>query len=417
MVSGRPGRLRDVAAWAGQRVSFARLQRLGLQTQALKSALAAALAWAIGAYVPWGPAQPYLAPLTAVLTVQATIAESMQGAFQRILGVAAGVGIAALASHSVGASPLTIALLVLVGQALGALLGLTLVGTSQVIVSALLVLTVGEATESGWLYGWGRIAETIVGAGVGIAVNGLVVPPSYLGDASRAWQTLAADLADQIDALASDLTTGLTSEQARAALERARAASSRLDAAMAALDQAERSLRFNYFGRAQRRAVARYRRAVETLEHAAIQLRGISRVLADLLRSSGADPFYSRTAAVSHWLAADALGGPLGRRLEAAGNVLAVFASTIDGDASAAADTDVALAHARAAALQTRQAVLDAARAQVPILEPNVLIALGAILADLDRMVNDLARAAIDRANHDRRADDDDPGAEAPPVV
>src|SRR4051794_30291614 len=53
--------------------AFGHLRHLGLQTQALKSALAAGLAWAVGAYVPWGPAQPYLAPLTAILTVQATI--------------------------------------------------------------------------------------------------------------------------------------------------------------------------------------------------------------------------------------------------------------------------------------------------------------------------------------------------------
>lgn len=415
MKSQRPGALRDAAAWADQYVAFAPLQRLGLQTQAFKSALAAALAWAIGFYVPWGPAQPYLAPLTAVLTVQATIAESMQGAFQRILGVAAGVGIASLASHSIGVSPLTIALLVLLAQCLGALLGLTVVGTSQVVVSALLVLTVGETTDSGWLYGWGRVAETIVGAAVGIAVNGLVVPPSYLRDADTAWQSLAMGIADQIDALASDLTTGLTAEQARAALDRARAAGARLDAAMEVLDQAERSLRFNYFGRTQRRAAERYRRAVETLEHAAIQLRGISRVLADLLQASGADPSYSRS--VPHdWLAPDALGGPLGRRLDAAGNILAVFIDTLNEDDKDASATDDALANARAAALQSRQAVLAAARAQIPALDPNVLIALGAILAYLDRMVSDFSIAARDRANRDRPADDD-PDADAPPTV
>src|SRR3954470_3963676 len=110
-------------AGEGLRDGFRRLRRLGLRTQALKSALAAGLAWAVGAYVPWGPAQPYLAPLTAILTIQATIAESMQGALQRVLGVAVGVGMAALASHTIGASPLTIALLVVLSQALGSLLG------------------------------------------------------------------------------------------------------------------------------------------------------------------------------------------------------------------------------------------------------------------------------------------------------
>src|SRR4051812_30631250 len=61
---------------------------------------------------------------------QATVAESLQGALQRVLGVAVGVGVAALASHTIGISPLTVALLVLASQAVGWLLGLTIVGTS-----------------------------------------------------------------------------------------------------------------------------------------------------------------------------------------------------------------------------------------------------------------------------------------------
>src|SRR3954452_16235779 len=201
-------RPRQASASVGAWDLLRRVQRLGLQTQALKSALAAGLAWAVGAYVPWGPAQPYLAPLAAILTIQATIAESLQGALQRVLGVAVGVGMAGIASHTMGVSSPTVALLVVLSQALGSLLGLTIVGTSQVVISALLVLTIGETTANGWLYGWGRISETMVGAAVGIAVNGLVVPPSYVRDAGEAWQSLAARLVEQLEALASELAGG-----------------------------------------------------------------------------------------------------------------------------------------------------------------------------------------------------------------
>jgi uncharacterized membrane protein YgaE (UPF0421/DUF939 family) len=371
----------DADAGAGPGGSFRRLQRLGLQTQALKSALAAGLAWLVGAYVPWGPAQPYLAPLTAILTVQATIAESLQGALQRVLGVAVGVGIAVLASHTAGVSALTIVLLVVVSQAVGALLRLTIVGTSQVVISALLVLTVGQTTTSGWLYGWGRIAETMVGAAIGIAVNGLVIPPSYLPEVDRAWRTLAARLLDQLQALARDLEQGLSAEQARHALAEARAIGTQLGAAQAALAQAERALRFNSFGRAQRAEIGRYGRAVETLEHVAIQLRGIARVLSDQLGPAG------RPAQDAAWLRSDALGSPLGRLIAATSEVLAAH-----GRLATDRGADIgSLAAPRAAAAEARMALLRTVRVQMPSMAPDALIAFGAILADLDRMVGDLA--------------------------
>jgi uncharacterized membrane protein YgaE (UPF0421/DUF939 family) len=365
-------------------------QRVGLPTQALKSALAAGLAWVLGAYVPWGPAQPYLAPLSAILTIQATVAESLQGALQRVLGAAVGVGVAALASHVVGVSPLTVVLLVVVSQAVGSVLRLTLVGTSQVVISALLVLTVGQATENGWLYGWGRIAETMVGASVGIVVNGLVAPPSYADAASRAWQALADELSEQLRRLAGGLRDGLSPEAARDALEQARSLGERLEAARAALTQAERSLRFNYFARLQHRQVGRFREALDPLEHAAIQLRGIARSLSDLLIERGAGP------ARPPWLAPDVLGRPIGEVMVAAGAALEAFGQAVLDVDRAGAVRDATRHDTAAAASRSR--ALAAVSAVMGSLDPDDLIALGAILNDLDRMIGDLTRARLANA-------------------
>jgi uncharacterized membrane protein YgaE (UPF0421/DUF939 family) len=377
--------------------AFGKVRRLGLQTQALKSALAAGLAWAVGAYVPWGPPQPYLAPLTAILTIQATVAESLQGALQRVLGAAVGVGVAVLASHTIGVTPWTVALLVLVSQAVGSLLRLTIVGTSQVVVSALLVLTIGQASENGWLYGWGRLAETMVGALVGIAVNGLVAPPSYASEARRSWQSLADELAEQLGELARGLSTGLPLAQAHASLERARTLGDRLEAARAALAQAERSLRFNVVARAQRHQLARYRLALDSLEHAAIQLRGIARVLADLLGvADGCPP----------WLQPETLGQPLGRLTAAAAATLDTFSQVVLYDDLAVDAREAARRDDDAA--EARRLAIEAAATQMPTIDPDGLIALGAILADLHRMIRDLtsARIAVIARPPDHRPDE-----------
>lgn len=52
---------------------FGFLRRLGIGERMIKTALAAFVAWEVGRLVPGNP-QPYLAPLTAILVMQATIA-------------------------------------------------------------------------------------------------------------------------------------------------------------------------------------------------------------------------------------------------------------------------------------------------------------------------------------------------------
>src|SRR5579884_1773795 len=125
---------------------LARARAWGLGEQTLKTASAAGLAWLLGGLVPGAPPSPYLAPLTAMLTVQLTVAESVKGALQRTVGATLGVVVALLAGSAVGVNPITVAILVLLAQSIGGLLRLNAVGTTQVMTSALLVLTVGSTT-------------------------------------------------------------------------------------------------------------------------------------------------------------------------------------------------------------------------------------------------------------------------------
>ncbi|HEV7664357.1 MAG TPA: FUSC family protein [Chloroflexota bacterium] len=359
----------------GPLITVDRLRTLGLGEQALKAALAAGLAWALGGLVPGAPPQPYLAPLTAMLTVQLTVAESVTGAVQRTIGATIGVLVAAVAGSSIGVNPITIALLVLVGQMIGAVLRLTLIGTSQVMVTALLVLTIGGTTT--FNYGWARIAETIVGAVVGVGVNALLVPPSYLTAAESAKKALVQALVELLDDLASGLADGITAERAAAYLEQARSVVRDFESTRQLLQRAEDSLRFNLRARAERDTLDAIRSQLEVLERSAIQTRTVARTLDHAGTRGGFD-----------WLAPSALGQPLAKLLRAAA---ALFDEFLSSGASTTANTEFA---------EQREAVLRLARTDSTHLTPEQWMQLAAILATVDRLAADVRR--------DAPADDDD---------
>src|SRR5262245_24358126 len=88
VATGRRGPLRALFVW---------LRRAGLGARIVKTAVAATVAWEAGQLVPDNP-QPYLAPLTAILVMQPTIAQSISYASQRALGVVIGIAVATLAT-------------------------------------------------------------------------------------------------------------------------------------------------------------------------------------------------------------------------------------------------------------------------------------------------------------------------------
>src|SRR5688572_11824160 len=72
---------------------IAQMRRLGMGERVLKTALAAGVSWQIASLVP-GNDHPYLAPICAVLLMQLTIAQSIDLALHRGIGIGFGIGLA-----------------------------------------------------------------------------------------------------------------------------------------------------------------------------------------------------------------------------------------------------------------------------------------------------------------------------------
>lgn len=211
---------------------------------AIKTALAAVLAWYLAPLIPFAEDQySYFAPLGALVTMNPTVARSARVGMQVLLGLSVGIGlglcgVAGLRLGLPGA--LVLGVVIGVGVLLGGLRVLG-AGGDWAALAALFVLLTGGADPEGFSISYlGTVAFGVI---VGIAVNLIVVPPLYLrraGDRLSALRdTVTEVLADAADAVAAN----------DVGPDRFDAALKRLDETQAAVaaevDEAEESARAN----------------------------------------------------------------------------------------------------------------------------------------------------------------------------
>jgi uncharacterized membrane protein YgaE (UPF0421/DUF939 family) len=243
--------------------------------QAAKTALAAGMSWFIAADL-LGNNIPVFAPLAALLTVQVTVWESVSRGLQRVLGVVVGVLVAFGFARLAGIHAWSVALVIFVSILAGQALRLGQQGSIQVPVSALLVLVLGASTGG---YALDRVVDTAIGAGVGILVNLVVVPPIRLVEARAKVQGVAGALGGLLRQVADDLV--VPGSDLSAHLAPARQLSADGVAAALAVNRTATALRWHPGGRRHRPEVERLLAATRALSLVERPARGIARALAD----------------------------------------------------------------------------------------------------------------------------------------
>jgi hypothetical protein len=242
--------------------------------QIAKTALVATLSWELAARLLHSPL-PALAALGAILTVQGTVKQTVAFGVQQVVGVTVGVGAAMLVVGVLGVHAWSVGVVILGALVVGNLLRLGR-QTNQVAISALLVLSLGVG------YGGARVVDTLLGAVVGVLVNALVVPPTHVQAAAERIARVAGDMGLLLADVAAGLRAGWGPGAAQDWLRCAREVDAARAEAGDAVRQGEESLRYNPLARAEAESVARLTEAHTGLEHAATQLRGVARALADL---------------------------------------------------------------------------------------------------------------------------------------
>jgi hypothetical protein len=328
------------------------------------------VSWELALRLP-GTQPPVLAPLTALLVTQLTLVKTITGSLQRVASVTAGVLLALGVADLLGLHWWSVGLVVFISLALGQVLKL---GSHrvEVPVSALLVLTLGGTAGLART----RVLETLIGAGVGVVVNAVLVPPVYIRPAGEAIYELADDMARVLEDAAADLAQGWSGEDAYERLLEARELDADVREAREAVGQAEDSLRLNPRRRLVGDPSDELREGMTTLEHSAILVRGLCRSLVELDNVTGGrgpDP---------------PLRAALGQLLVEVAGAVRTFgehvAASIPGPAANLAPLQRALARSRAA--RDRLAKEMAAGPDAP----RAWQVHGHLLANVDRLLSEL---------------------------
>jgi len=232
-------------------------------------------------------ADPVLAPLTALLVVQLTLRSTLTSGLQRVVSVVAGVAVAEFLSSVVGLHWWSLGLLISLTVVLGQLLRL---GDHllEVPISAMLVLAVG-GRES---FAAQRIAETVLGAAVGVGLNLLVPPALRRADAGAGVEHAANEVADLLQRAADGMAAGASVDAAEQWLLEARGLGRAIGEADRALREAGDRRRLNPRAAFTADTLPLLRSGLESLELASVSLRALLRSVAEGLReeASGATP-------------------------------------------------------------------------------------------------------------------------------
>jgi len=228
--------------------------------------------------------QPLLAPLTAMLVVEVTPVSLLASGLDRVVavvtGVALAVGFAAVLPLEWWSLGLLIFCCIAIGQALRLRSNLI-----EVAISGMLVLGVGSlSAESA---AWQRIAETLVGAAVGIAANLLFPPRIATADAARAIDGLSDSMSDLLNGAADELTELVAERRdvaspARMWLDEARRITHHdIPRVGSALLHAEQGRKLNVRAVGTPNVGPGLRQGFEALEHSAVAIRSMFRALVD----------------------------------------------------------------------------------------------------------------------------------------
>ena len=281
----KPGQLggaaRAVAQRAPETLMVARYRAQPTVVTIFRLASTAMLAYLLALLLPVVTPRPVLAPLTALLVAQVTLYHTVRSAIQRVVAVVAGVlvalGLSAWLGFTWWSLTITIAIALAIGYALR--LGDTVL---EVPISAMLILSV--TTERSAAYG--RVVETMVGAAAGL-LAGLIFARPKVQPAADALDELCKKLASLLTEMSTGLREGSISQHAHGWLAQARSLDGEIHRVDEALRHAEESVRLNPRRVLLPEVGTDLPGGLETLEHAAMTVRLLARLLADSVRIPG----------------------------------------------------------------------------------------------------------------------------------
>lgn len=245
---------------------------------AVKSALAANLAWAVALQLPGAAADySFYAPFGAVVTMYPAVMRSAAEAVRGVGAIVLGATVGFVGQAVLGHGALAVAAVVTVAVLLA---GLPWLGESRtyVPVAAVFLLVLGQGDEVTYAASYAGLF--LLGAACSVAVNAALPSAPPVRSADRAIDDLRAEAATQLRHLARVLATGARTKEPVLVPERQRLAAL-TDQARRAIDAVEESARGNRRARRRRAEIVRRREEYGALEHAVLLIDDIYDMASD----------------------------------------------------------------------------------------------------------------------------------------
>ncbi|QNF33767.1 FUSC family protein [Adhaeribacter swui] len=252
------------------------LNKIGLTLQIVKTAFAASLSWFVATSLLHSE-YPFFAATAAIITVQVTVADSVNKASQRIIGIIGGVLLSMLLGHWFQIGAISIFFIIILGMGIAKALRMNQQIISQIAISSLLVLAFGQTREG---YAYERIIETIIGSGIAVLINALIIPQNAVPNVEKGiitYSKLAATTLSNLTALLD--TTSDMIITGRAAVD---ILIKEDEKCQDTLELAEQSLKYNPLLTNLRARLSQLTEIIIQLQRITIQIRGIRRGLVDL---------------------------------------------------------------------------------------------------------------------------------------
>ena len=244
----------------------------------LQASVAASLAFFL-AEVIVGHAQPFFAPIAAVICLSVTLGQRNRRAVELIFGVAVGLMVADLLVLVIGNGTLQIAVVVLLAMAMAVFFGGGTLLVNQAAVSAVLVVVLQPPDA---VFSPDRFVDALVGGGVALAINYL-----FPVNPERLVERAAAPVFDELAAVLEEISAvlrGGDEKRAERALERAREIDGRVRTLNEALEAGHETARLSPTRRRSLRQLEYYGSAGIRIELAVINTRVLARGVYNAIR-------------------------------------------------------------------------------------------------------------------------------------
>jgi uncharacterized membrane protein YgaE (UPF0421/DUF939 family) len=176
----------------------------------LQATLAATIAWLVATELV-GHAQPFFAPVSAMITLGLTQGQRGRRAVEIVLGVTLGIAIADLLVIWLGAGWWQLGIVVALSMSIALLLGSGNMFAQQAAVSAALVATL-QPPDGG--ISFARAVDALLGGGIALAISALVLP----AHPGRMVREAAAPVLEELAGVLDDIAAALQ-ERSRDAVQ------------------------------------------------------------------------------------------------------------------------------------------------------------------------------------------------------